>query len=379
MFTAALLSLSTAAITLFSVKVAKALHQYRYVPVEARSDTPSVSVCIAARNETHALAQCLERVLKSDYEKLEILVLDDSSTDDTSLIIKSFANAGVRFIAGKPLPSGWLGKNHAYQTLLDEASGEYVMFLDVDTTLKVTSIRLLVDMVLAHNVSMISTLPRREDSHRASAILGTMRYVWELLIGSKSRPPAASALWMVKKDSLSAEGIGLAHYGMSVRPERHLARQLHKTQQYMYVVSAPTMGVGFEKHLSSQQQTATRLYYPISGRSSVGFIASLLFLVSLVIPAILTILFIFIQSDSCLGTWAIVLLLAMTIVMSFIASRTYGRVGRPVRVLLWPLIIAQEILLLVMSFIAYRFGTVTWKGRPVESGPSHADALKLDS
>src|ERR1700757_357867 len=89
---------------------------------QADKDLPTVSVCISARNETHAMTQCLERVVASEYPKLEVIVLDDGSRDDTLLLIKSFAFAGVRFIEGKPLPEGWLGKNYAQSILANEAS-----------------------------------------------------------------------------------------------------------------------------------------------------------------------------------------------------------------------------------------------------------------
>ncbi|HEY5695544.1 MAG TPA: glycosyltransferase, partial [Candidatus Saccharimonadales bacterium] len=45
------------------------------------SELPTVSVCIPARNERHAMTQCLERVLASTYQKLEVIVFDDSSDD----------------------------------------------------------------------------------------------------------------------------------------------------------------------------------------------------------------------------------------------------------------------------------------------------------
>src|SRR5690606_12928997 len=101
--------------------------------LSSSQEYPSVSICIPARNETHAMAECLERVLKSDYKKLEVLVFDDNSKDDTSAIIRSFAQAGVRFVAGTELPEGWLGKNHALDVLSKEASGTYVLFMAVDT------------------------------------------------------------------------------------------------------------------------------------------------------------------------------------------------------------------------------------------------------
>ena len=110
----------------------KLVRVFRFLSFSLRSqkivdEIPSVSVCIAARNETHAMTQCLERVIATDYPKLEIIVLDDGSRDDTSILIKSFAHAGVRFVEGKTLQDGWLGKNYAQYTLAKEASGKIVV------------------------------------------------------------------------------------------------------------------------------------------------------------------------------------------------------------------------------------------------------------
>jgi len=70
------------------------------VPHIALKDLPTVSVCIPARNENAALADYITAALASDYPKLEVLVLDDCSQDDTSEVIRSFAHQGVRFVQG---------------------------------------------------------------------------------------------------------------------------------------------------------------------------------------------------------------------------------------------------------------------------------------
>src|SRR5690606_15885888 len=134
-------------------------------------------------------------VLASDYKKLEILVFDDSSTDDTSRIIRSFAQAGVRFVAGTELPEGWLGKNHALDVLSKEASGTYVLFMDVDTVIAPTTIRRLVDDVVYGKKTMVTVIPERADGWRLSVLFGHLRYFWELSVNSVSRPATASALW----------------------------------------------------------------------------------------------------------------------------------------------------------------------------------------
>ena len=95
------------ATVLTGIRIVSALQRYRYTTVSFDSlEPPTVSVCIAARNERNALTQSLERILASNYERQEILVLDDASEDDTSLVINSFAHAGVRFIPGRELPEG---------------------------------------------------------------------------------------------------------------------------------------------------------------------------------------------------------------------------------------------------------------------------------
>ncbi len=368
------LAISAAVATLFLTRTVWALHRFKYRPADhASADLPSVSVCIAARNETHALAQCLERVLKSDYPKLEILVLDDSSDDDTSLIIKSFAGAGVRFIAGKELPSGWLGKNHAYQTLIDEASGDYVLFLDVDTSVAPTTVTQLVDQLLAHRKSMLSVLPRREDAFRASAVFGTMRYHWELLLGTKDSPPAASALWLVRRDRLADAGIGLAHYGLSVRPERHLARQLQRDKDYYYLIGTEKLGVGFEKRWRSQAETAFRLYFPMSGRSLWKWAIAVLIVLALLAPLPVILSWRWTAFEL---TWAIVDLVIISAAIRLYTARTHGT-GRSLRMIVWPALLVQELTLLVISFLKYRFGTVTWKGRAVHAQPSNRAHLEI--
>jgi glycosyltransferase involved in cell wall biosynthesis len=112
-------------------------------PATKTTKLPSVTLAIPARNETYALAHCLEAALQNDYEKLEIIVLDDCSQDNTSQLIKSFAHAGVRFIQGDTPAEGWLGKNQACATLLKEGAGEYIIFIGIDTQLEILSQNLL--------------------------------------------------------------------------------------------------------------------------------------------------------------------------------------------------------------------------------------------
>jgi hypothetical protein len=222
---------------------------------------------------------------------------------------------------------------------------------------------------------MLSVLPGREDSYHASALFGTMRYFWELLLTLRKSPPASSALWMVERRKLDELGVGLKNYGHSVRPERHLARQLQRQRSYWYLIGTTELGVGMEKRLKSQLETAIRLYFPASGKNVFKWSAHIVFLLLLLAPFGVIVSWTWNQMTL---TWSLITLLIPYGAFSLYMRRTYGGIARQVRLLIWPLLIAQEVVLLVMSYMSYRFGTVTWKGRPINAQPHNHDALRLN-
>ena len=95
------------------------------IAITERNST-SVTVLIPARNESHRIAHCLRSLSAQKYPALEILVLDDQSTDNTSEIVQRFVDSDprIRLILGTELPNGWLGKHWACQQLIEKATGE---------------------------------------------------------------------------------------------------------------------------------------------------------------------------------------------------------------------------------------------------------------
>jgi len=101
----------------------------------AVTDGPLVSVVIPARNESRVIATVLESLRASRYRSLEIIVVDDRSTDDTAKRVAAIAaqDARVRLIEGEPLPDGWFGKPWACVQGARAARGEILVFTDADT------------------------------------------------------------------------------------------------------------------------------------------------------------------------------------------------------------------------------------------------------
>ena len=104
-------------------------------PADVTGDLPFVSLVIPARNEGRNIRRCVESALTSDYARLEVVVVDDHSGDDTGDIVAELASrdARVRVVTPPPLPSGWFGKQWACDAGARVARGDIMGFLDADT------------------------------------------------------------------------------------------------------------------------------------------------------------------------------------------------------------------------------------------------------
>ena len=94
-----------------------------------------ISILIPARNEEKNIGFLLDNLQKFKREKLEIIVFDDQSTDNTAKIVKEYPDSRIRLLQSEGLPNGWLGKNHACYQLAQKATGKYYLFIDADVRL----------------------------------------------------------------------------------------------------------------------------------------------------------------------------------------------------------------------------------------------------
>jgi hypothetical protein len=93
-----------------------------------------VSVLVPARDEAARIEACVRALLAQRGVDLELLVLDDNSTDGTAERVRAVAgdDPRVRILDGRPLPPGWLGKPHACAQLAEAARGDVLVFVDAD-------------------------------------------------------------------------------------------------------------------------------------------------------------------------------------------------------------------------------------------------------
>lgn len=102
---------------------------------------PSVSVIFAARNEQEAIEQAAESMLQLQYPNLELIIVDDRSTDQTPAILEQLCNRHqnlsnttpkLHYVRIDTLPDQWLGKCHALCIGANQATGEWLLFTDAD-------------------------------------------------------------------------------------------------------------------------------------------------------------------------------------------------------------------------------------------------------
>jgi chlorobactene glucosyltransferase len=98
-------------------------------------DAPLISACIPARDEERNIRACVESMLAQDYPNLEVIVLDDRSTDATPEILRQLVaqNDKLKILNGSDLPEGWAGKPHALHQASASARGDWLCFVDADT------------------------------------------------------------------------------------------------------------------------------------------------------------------------------------------------------------------------------------------------------
>lgn len=93
---------------------------------------PKISVLVPAYNVALWLPSCLDSILAQTYQNLEIIVVNDGSTDNTGTILDSYAKKNGRIVAIHQKNAGLVA---ARETGIAHATGDYVTFVDGDDTI----------------------------------------------------------------------------------------------------------------------------------------------------------------------------------------------------------------------------------------------------
>lgn len=175
---------------------ARLLRQPTAVATNAR-----VSVLLPLRNEAARVTPCLVALLGQTGVDVEVLVLDDGSTDGTADLVRRVADGDprVRVLTGQPLPPGWLGKPYACQQLADAAATarDVLVFVDADVVLAPQAVAATVALLEQTGLDLLSPYPRQQAPGATALVQPLLQWSWltflPLRIAERSARPSLSA------------------------------------------------------------------------------------------------------------------------------------------------------------------------------------------
>jgi glycosyltransferase involved in cell wall biosynthesis len=185
-----------------------------------------VSIIIPARNEERNIEEALKSVLEQGYEDLEVIVVNDRSTDRTGAILDEVARAypTLRIVHLKELPRGWLGKNYALYRGAQEANGNLLLFTDADVVMHPSAVSRAVGYMLGHQLDHVAIAP---DVRMPGVLLQLFVGVFGIFFSLYARPWKArdpksrryigiGAFNLVRGDVYGAVG---THQRIAMRPD----------------------------------------------------------------------------------------------------------------------------------------------------------------
>jgi len=178
------------------------------------STWPSVTVVVPAKDEAAAIESSLRSLVGCDYPHLQIVAVDDRSTDGTGRIMDQIAESPeshgrLRVLHVTELPDGWLGKPHAMALAADGVTSDWLLFTDGDVIFHPRAIRLAIQYA--------------EQSHGDHMVLYPtliLRGVAEkMLIGFfQSVSALAGRPWKIADPNATKDYIGVGAFNLIRRP-----------------------------------------------------------------------------------------------------------------------------------------------------------------
>ncbi|GAC1478994.1 MAG: hydroxychlorobactene glucosyltransferase CruC [Ktedonobacteraceae bacterium] len=344
---------------------------------------PFVSLLVPARNEEACIEACVRSLVGQNYSALEVLVLDDQSSDSTASLVQSIIDelpaaqkTRLRLLHGTELPVGWIGKNFACQQLAQQAQGAYLLFTDADTLHAPEMARAVLDSIQHAQVQLLTGQPEQVLGSTGEQLIVPLLNFTILtllpvaLIGRRPEPSLATGngqllcferaayekigghgavKGLILEDVLLARRMKAAGYRMAFVD----AQELVQCRMYH---SWPEVWAGFSKNLFA--------FYNYS--LPFASFALMLNLLLFVLPALLLISALLLKVPQTIVLYALGSYL-LAVLMRVLLTLRFTRVKYSVTLiydLLHPVSIMLECLILINAIRwHYRKTGVMWKGR----------------
>ena len=237
-----------------------------YPPQPTDPAGPLVSVIVPARDEAANIEPCVRSILSAHYAPLELIVVDDRSSDGTAEIVERLARAPeargrLRLVRGAELPAGWFGKQWALVQGYGAARGELLLFADADTRHHPELVARTVRALGTERVALVSVVPRQE-----------MATFWERLVQPHMVFVLASRvgdLGRVNRTRVAWNAIANGQFILTTRAA-YTAVGTHEAVRHTVVEDMALAQAYVRHHLDiflthGEQYMSTRMYRDLAG------------------------------------------------------------------------------------------------------------------
>jgi chlorobactene glucosyltransferase len=196
---------------------------------------PRLSVLVAAKDEEHNIATCVETLLDQDYPNYEVIAINDRSDDATGEILERLQQQHpqrMRALHVTHLPEGWFGKNNAMRMGVEHADGEWYCFVDADCRqISRATLSMAMQEARARDVDFLSVLPVLETrsfwERVIQPVCAAIMVIWfnpEKVNDPKSKAAYANGAFMLMtRDNYRAIG-GHERVRTELNEDMHMAR-----------------------------------------------------------------------------------------------------------------------------------------------------------
>ena len=340
-------------------------------PIPDNPGTPDLTVIVPARDEEATIDECLRSLLASVGLKLQIIAVDDRSTDLTGQHMEAIA-AEVRSTSGPhqfdvihimELPAGWLGKPHALAAGANRAAAPWLLFTDGDVLFGPRALELALreaTELRADHLVLAPTIVFHSAAERA--VLGAMQAMasWMVRVWKVADPRArdsfgAGAFNMIRRDTYRAVG-GFEALRLEILEDVFLGMRVKRAGFAQRFILGPNLvrlrwidgAFGVIPLLEKNAFSVTRF------RSPLHLLACLSPLVHAVVPlaAIFS------------GGWNAVagLLSYFGLILTYHASRRVTRVPAWYALAFAPAVLLLGWAMLRSMFLALSRGGIVWRG-----------------
>lgn len=163
-----------------------------------------VSIIVPTYNRAEIIIECLDSIIAQSYQNIELIVVDDGSTDKTKFIVESYIKSyeGEKIL--KYIKQSNQGAPSARNKGLENATGEYIVFFDSDDLMMPERIKLQIERIIETNSNCCICGYKSID--KLEEWLPPLEVAEYLNLYAKNRIVGSTQVWMFFKDHVKNVG-----------------------------------------------------------------------------------------------------------------------------------------------------------------------------